>query len=441
MGGEGGEGGEGSNSGVADEEVKAVVAAAEQRVAAAEARAEARAESEASKAKAAAAAAEAAETAAAAAAAAAHGREIEEIRRDHGRQLEAVSISHGRELEEIREALQLRGAELERERAGFVKVVTNLCPILPPTLMPLTPAKTDLWLEKDPPTAPAACYRPMAMGCGLWAAGYGLWARKERHRGVGADAEASVGTGAPARGFRCPAACPQITPLSPKLFLSSFRRDAMCRELEAEIDARAAEIEARSGEAEAMEEAMLRMRREVEVEAAEAARLRGDHPRLLSEAVEAGTGAEARPSEGGEIEEIRRAALQLRGDNQRLQAEVEARSSELAEMEERSSEIEARSSELEAIRGAALQLRGDNQRLLEEMEAHRDDNQRLLDESEQHAGYEAEAEARLAEMEAQLAAARAEADGAELRQATLLAAQGVLAQEHGELQALSAVSK
>ena len=435
-------GGEGSNSGAADEEVKAVVAAAEQRVAAAEARAEARAESEASKAKAAAAAAaaaaEAAETAAAAAAAAAHGREIEEIRRDHGRQLEAVSISHGRELEEIREALQLRGAELERERAGFVKVVTNLCPILPPTLMPLTPAKTDLWLEKDPPTAPAACYRPMAMGCGLWAAGYGLWARKERHRGVGADAEASVGAGAPARGFRCPAACPQITPLPPKLFLSSFRRDAMCRELEAEIDARAAEIEARSGEAEAMEEAMLRMRREVEVEAAEAARLRGDHPRLLSEAVEAGTGAEG---EGGEIEEIRRAALQLRGDNQRLQAEVEARSSELAEMEERSSEIEARSSELEAIRGAALQLRGDNQRLLEEMEAHRDDNQRLLDESEQHAGYEAEAEARLAEMEAQLAAARAEADGAELRQATLLAAQGVLAQEHGELQALSAVSK
>jgi hypothetical protein len=40
-----------------------------------------------------------------------------------------------------------------------------------------------------------------------------------------------------------------------------------------------------------------------------------------------------------------------------------------------------------------------------------------------------------------VAAARAEADGAELRQATLLAAQGVLAQEHGELQALSAVSK
>ena len=194
-------GGEGSNSGAADEEVKAVVAAAEQRVAAAEARAEARAESEASKAKAAAAAAaaaaEAAETAAAAAAAAAHGREIEEIRRDHGRQLEAVSISHGRELEEIREALQLRGAELERERAGFVKVVTNLCPILPPTLMPLTPAKTDLWLEKDPPTAPAACYRPMAMGCGLWAAGYGL-------RAMGCGLWAVGPKGAPPRcGCRC----------------------------------------------------------------------------------------------------------------------------------------------------------------------------------------------------------------------------------------------
>ena len=122
--GVGGEGGEGSNSGAADEEVKAVVAAAEQRVAAAEARAEARAESEASKAAAAEAVATAAADraeAAAAAAAEAHGRELEEIRGDHGRQLEAISISHGRELEEIREALQLRGAELERERAGFVK--------------------------------------------------------------------------------------------------------------------------------------------------------------------------------------------------------------------------------------------------------------------------------------------------------------------------------
>ena len=122
--GVGGEGGEGSNSGAADEEVKAVVAAAEQRVAAAEARAEARAESEAGKAKAAeavaAAAADRAE-AAAEAAAEAHGRELEEIRGDHGRQLEAISNSHGHELEEIREALQLRGAELERERAGFVK--------------------------------------------------------------------------------------------------------------------------------------------------------------------------------------------------------------------------------------------------------------------------------------------------------------------------------
>ena len=139
---------------------------------------------------------------------------------------------------------------------------------------------------------------------------------------------------------------------------------------------------------------------------------------------------EARSSE---LEAMRGAALQLRGDNQRLQAEVQARSSELAEME-------ARSSELEAMRGAALQLRGDNQRLLDEMEEHRDDNQRLLAESEEHAGYEAEAEARLAEMEVQLAAVRAEADGAEVRQATLLAAQGVLAQEHGELQVLSVQS-
>ena len=126
--GEGGEGGEGGNSGAADEEVRAVVAAANQKVAAAEARAEARAEAEAGKAAAAEATAEAAAAAAAnraaaaeAAAAAAHGSALDEVRGDHGRQLEAISISHGAELEEIRQALQLRGAELERERAGFVK--------------------------------------------------------------------------------------------------------------------------------------------------------------------------------------------------------------------------------------------------------------------------------------------------------------------------------
>ena len=96
-----------------------MVAAAEQRVAAAEARAEARASKAAAAEAVAAAAADRAE--AAEAAAEAHGRELEEIRGDHGRQLEAISSSHGHELEEIREALQLRGAELERERAGFVK--------------------------------------------------------------------------------------------------------------------------------------------------------------------------------------------------------------------------------------------------------------------------------------------------------------------------------
>ena len=143
-----GEGAEGGNSGAADEEVRAVVAAADQKVAAAEARAEARAELEAGKAAAAEATAEAAAAAAAnraaaaeAAAAAAHGSALDEVRGDHGRQLEAISISHGAELEEIRQALQLRGAELERERAGFVKGG----PAHPPPQQ--------------------SRYRPLAMGC------------------------------------------------------------------------------------------------------------------------------------------------------------------------------------------------------------------------------------------------------------------------------------
>ena len=77
----------------------------------------------------------------------------------------------------------------------------------------------------------------------------------------------------------------------------------MRRELEAEIDARAAEIETRSGEAEATEAAMLRMRGELEVEAAEAARLRGDNQRLLAAVAEAEAeaeaGAEAEATGGG----------------------------------------------------------------------------------------------------------------------------------------------